>query len=207
MIGLFKILKRIPLTHSKKYFVGFSMTNEQDKHLDFKILDNKDVDYVKKTVTKTDTPKIHLDLKENKLSDEKFIELFNCLSQVNQEEFHFDMSNLKINDEKIQAIYKCFEKWNIKHLEIHLTKTKFTDSQFKTLIKAIKSFKNLYFLHLELEDMALTKNQKSELENMLNEIPTLRNIYINIRNNQIDESDIEIYKKLLKDVKIKTLLL
>ena len=100
--------------------------------------------------------------------------LVNCLSQENQEEFHFDISNLKINGEKIQAIYECFKKWYIKHLEIHLFKTKFTNSQFKTFIKAIKSFKNLYFLHLEFEYMTLTKNQKSELENMLNEILFLR---------------------------------
>ncbi len=185
-------------THSKFNFTEM---------IEFKIANNDDIKYLERNVTKTDTPPIHLDMKEKKLTNKQFKEVFSCLQQISQEQFKLDLTNVEMTDEKIEAIKQCFGKWNIKHLELHLTNSKLSEKQFKSLIESIKGFKHLYFLNLEMENMGLTKSQKGEIENLLNDMDTLRNIYINIRNNTVDQQDMEVYKKLHRDVHIKTLLL
>jgi hypothetical protein len=184
---------------------NFSMT-KNDEHYDIRITQTKDIDELKKDVSKLEGSGIHLTLNP-KLTKERFTELFEVLSKTNQEEFHMDISDILIEDDKIEAMKKCFSKWNLKHFEIHLSNLKFTDKQFKEFLAPLKNMKHLYFLHLELDNVNLDRKKREMIDDTVNNIPSLRNVYINIRKSGYDDEGIEVFSRLLDKLPIKRLLL
>jgi len=184
---------------------NFSMT-KNDEHYDIRITQTKDIDELKKDVSKLEGSGIHLTLNP-KLTKEKFTELFDVLSKTNQEEFHMDISDISIEDDKIEAMKKCFSKWDLKHFEIHLSNLKFTDKQFKEFLAPLKNMKHLYFLQLELDNVNLDRKKREMIDDTVNNIPTLRNVYINIRKSGYDDEGIEVFSRFLDKLPIKRLLL
>jgi hypothetical protein len=175
---------------------NFTVTKDSDDHFDIRIVQSRDIEDLKKDVSKLEGSGLHLDINPN-ISKEKFKELFEVLTKTKQEEFHLDMTNVQMDDEKIQAIKKCMSNWNLKHLQIHISNTKFTDEQFKEFISSFKNMKNLYFLNLELENVNLSRKKRQMLDDAIKDIPSLRNIHINVKRTEAADEDLEIFSRLM----------
>lgn len=193
-----RLFQRIP-----KY--NFTISKNED-HYDIRITQTKDIEELKKDSSKLEGSGIHLTLNPN-ISKEKFNELFDVLSKTKQEEFHMDISDITIEDQKIEAIKKCLSKWNLKHFELHLSNLKFTDNQFREMMTPLKNMKNLYFLHLELDNVNLDRKKREIIDDAVNNIQSLRNVYINIRKTSKGDEDIEVFSRLLDKLPIRRLLL
>jgi hypothetical protein len=184
---------------------NFTMTKNEE-HYDIRITQTKDIEELKKDASKLEGSGIHLTLNP-KLTKERFTELFDVLSKTNQEELHLDISDVSIEDEKVGAIKNCLSKWNLKHIELHLSNMSFSDSQFKEMLTPLKNMKNLYFLHLELDNINLNRKKREIIDDVVNNIQSLRNVYINIRRTQKGDEDVEVFSRLLDKIPFRRLLL
>jgi hypothetical protein len=206
---MFKFInhKTLQIIRSIKTLPKFNFTvTKSNDHYDIRITQNKDIDEFKKDISSISGTGVHLSLNP-KISGEKFKEFFNSLANSKLEEFHVDITDITMDDEKVDSIKKCLTNWNLKHLEMHLTNLNMNDKQFSEFLEPIKNMKNLYFLHLEFDNVNLTRKKREIIDDVVKNIPSLRNVYINIRKTEKNNEDYEVFKRLLDTMPVRSLLL
>ncbi len=164
---------------------------------DFKISSSKDIETFKNSVGKSD--RIHLDLKDTKLDNNQFIDVFKKLAETKKHEFQLDLSNNVMDDEKMNSFVKCFESWDsLKNLKMNLGNIKFSEEQFSKMIDSIQNMKNLERLQLNLKNVDLTKKMRDRLENLFENLPSVKDLAINTKSSNITQDDVKRINEIMR---------
>jgi hypothetical protein len=164
---------------------------------EFKISSPQDIETFKNSLGKTE--KVHLNLKDSKLDNKQFVDVFNKLAESKKNEFHLDLSNTEIDDTKMNSFVKCFESWdNLKNLKMNLSKVKFSEDQFNKMFDSIQNMKNLEKIQLNLKNVDMTKKMRDRLENLFKNLPSVKELAINTKSSNITEDDVRRINEMIR---------
>jgi hypothetical protein len=178
---------------------NFSLARLFEQRYFVRIINDKDIDDLKKSYMKEleNAQSVQVELRNNQLSNDKFNELFEVLSKTNKEEMHLDLSNTNLDDKNVESLTKCMNNWKLKNLSLHLSNIKLTDDQYEKVMKALEGMKSLKILHLEMENVDMNNKKRMRIENIIENLPELSHVSINLRNNNITEEDANYLNRLL----------
>ena len=171
-----------------------------DKY-EFKVSSNEDVDKIK--MNESDKiQNIHLNLRgaTSPLDKTKFTELFDKLKNVkNFERVHLDLTKYpNLDDEKISAISNSIAGMsNLKELHLHISDISFNDAQFKNMLKPLKMKDSIEKLHLVCENVNMNFYKRKKIEKLMNSLPNLKFVHINVKRNNLTQEDLGDLHKLL----------
>jgi hypothetical protein len=184
---------------------NFSLARLFESRYFMKIVSDKDIDELKQNYLKEleSSQNVHIELRDNNLKEDKLIELFDTLSKTQKEEMHLDLSNTTLSEKSIKSLSDCMSKWKLKSLSLHLSNIKLTDSQFETVIKTLENMKSLSRLNLEMENVDMNRKKQRRIEDLINTLPDLTQVSINLRNNKISDEDANQIMRMLERFDIK----
>jgi hypothetical protein len=177
-----------------------------DQSYEFKIIKDHDVDSLKSDFDKVDIMK--LDMKNNKLSKVKFDELFERLAATKLQYFQLDFMNYEgLDSDKIDSMVKCLRSWNLKTLILLFSGVKMSDDHFESLVfETLRTHTNLENLYLDLERCNLSKSKLRTLERIIPKLDNLSNLFINVKNNDLEKTDIVHISKEIQHIPTRELL-
>ena len=162
-----------------------------------KISCSEDIDKMAiKEGTKLDTVKI--DLKGETLDKQKFNDLFKKLSEVKGlHKVDLDLTKYPLDNEQIELVNKAFKNMDeIREVNVHFSETKFEDNQFEKLLHdSLAGKKSIEKIHLVMENVNMSDTKRRTIEKLVNSLPNLKNVHINLqRNNMTNEDLIELHR-------------
>jgi hypothetical protein len=167
-----------------------------DSQYIFKIQKNQDVENAKSDLFKVNILK--LELQNQKLSMEKFLELFEVLAEVKLTEFYLNLSNLTLDDTQVNAICAALSNWNLRVLEINVNNVSLTEYQFdKIFHDALVEMVNLESFAINAEGTKMNATKIKSLEKLIDRLPNLDSVKFNFKNNGLATSDIADLSKMM----------
>jgi hypothetical protein len=167
---------------------------------EYKVSNNDDVDKVK--LNQDDNIRnIHLNLSgaTSALDQNKFRELFEKIKNCkNFERVHIDLTKYPINNEEINTISSSLNTLEkLKELHLHLSDICFDDAQFKNMLKPLKKNISIETLHLVMENVNMNFYKRKKIEKLMNSLPNLKFVHINVKRNNLTQDDLGDLHKLL----------
>jgi hypothetical protein len=175
-----------------------------DQQYRFTIHKDEDIDKYRKDFDKINH--IHLDLRNHKLSNDKFIELFERLSATKLEDAHFDFEGLCFEESELSAIIKCLSCWDLRKCSLNFDNVRIPDTQFERLIDALRFMGSLEKLNLRFRNIGMNDYKLKALCQHLEKVHNLENFFIDISGNGLEKEQIVHLSKVMNGFKARELI-
>jgi hypothetical protein len=179
-----------------------------DKEYEFKIYKDSDLDHYKKEFDKVDC--IRLDLRNTKLSKDKFQELFERLTVTSHKlnALQIDISDFdRLDDDYISYMSMSIRSLNLKTFIFNFSECQLTDSQFECLVyDSLMAMTKLEKLYLFMENIKFDECKAKILEKLFSKLKGLEYLYMDLKKNKLEKDDIAMFEKCFAHVYTKEII-
>jgi predicted RNA binding protein with dsRBD fold (UPF0201 family) len=143
---------------------------------------------------------IVLDFKGETIDKTKFMDLFNRLQKVKGlQKVELDLTKFPLDTEQVDLVNKFFKNLDdLKEIYVHVSETKFDDSLFDRLLnESLSGKKSIEKIHLVMENVNMCDTKRRSIEKLVNSLPSLRNVHINMQRNNMTKEDLADLHRLI----------
>jgi hypothetical protein len=141
-----------------------------------------------------------LDIKSDQFDKQKFTDLFTQLQNVKGlQKVELDLTKFPMDTEQVELVNKFFKNNDeLKEVYVHVSETKFDDSLFDRLLNdALSGKKSIEKIHLVMENVNMCDTKRRSIEKLVNSLPSLKNVHINMQRNNMTKEDLSDLHRLI----------